>query len=367
MNIGIDARAALLNKKGGFGVYTRNLIKEMASLYPEHCFDLRFHKKIEHQINGFNNINHKKLSFPLNALWTQLRLPIHLINYKPDVFLFPSQSICRFPPLKKVVTIHDLRFKAIKHHNHSEYLRLDFQIKSCIKNSNQIICISKQTKSDLIKYYSVDDSKINVIYHGADHFPEIKKDKHRINKDLFLKKYNLPKNFLLTVGYTMKHKNIISAVKCLNELINSGHEIKLVIVGPRGDDENNIISKIHKLNLSDKVIRMPYVNFKDLPYFYYYSKLFLYPSFYEGFGLPILEAMRSGAVVLGGNVGSIPEIGGNAMYYFNPNNFEDMVNKTEELLSDKEKLNKLRSAGYKRAKYFKWSKTAKNTVEVLQS
>ena len=77
MNIGIDARTALLNKKGGFGVYTRNLIKEMASLFPEHSFDLKFHKKIEHQISGYNNINHKKLSFPLNTLWTQLRLPIH--------------------------------------------------------------------------------------------------------------------------------------------------------------------------------------------------------------------------------------------------------------------------------------------------
>tara|TARA_Y100000741_G_scaffold92303_1_gene68440 strand:+ start:15932 stop:17035 length:1104 start_codon:yes stop_codon:yes gene_type:complete len=367
MNIGIDARTAFLNKKGGFGVYTRNLIIEMASLYTEHSFDLKFHKKIEHQIRGFNNINHKKLSFPLNTLWTQLRLPIHFINYKPDVFLFPSQSICRFSPSKKVVTIHDLRFKAVKHHNNSEYLRLDLQIKNCIKHSDQIICVSKQTKSDLIKYYSVDDSKINVIYHGADHFPEIKKGKDGIKKDLLLKKYNLPKNFLLTVGFTMKHKNIISAVKCLNELINSGHEIQLVIVGPKGDDEKNIINKIHKLNLRDKVIRIPYVDFEDLPYFYYYSKLFLYPSFYEGFGFPILEAMRSGAVVLGGNVGSIPEIGGNAMYYFDPNNFEDMVNKTKEVLSDKEMLNNLRSAGYKRAKYFKWCKTAKDTFEVLQS
>ena len=367
MNIGIDARTALLSKKGGFGVYTRNLIKEMASLFPEHSFDLKFHKKIEHQISGYNNINHKKLSFPLNTLWTQLRLPIHFINYKPDVFLFPSQSVSKFSPSKKVVTIHDLRFKAIEHYNNSEYLRLDFQIKNCIKYSDQIICVSNKTKSDLIKYYSVDDSKINVVYHGADHFPKIIKDENRVKKDLLLKKYSIPNNFLLTVGYTMKHKNIISAVICLNELINSGHEIQLVIIGPRGDDENNIINNIQKLNLSDKVIRIPYVDSEDLPYFYYYSKLFLYPSFYEGFGFPILEAMKSGAVVLGSNVGSIPEIGGNAMNYFDPKNIEDMVNKTKDLLSDKEKLDRLRSAGYKRAKYFKWSKTAKNTVEVLQS
>jgi len=367
MNIGIDARTALLNKKGGFGVYTRNLIQSMASLYPEYSFDLKFHKKIEHKISGFKNINQKKLSFPLNSLWTQLRLPIHFINYKPDVFLFPSQSISRFSSSKKVVTIHDLRFKAIEHNNNSEYLRLDLQIKDCIKHSDQIICVSNQTKSDLIKYYSVDDSMINVIYHGADHFAEIKKDEDGINKDLFLKKYNIPKNFLLTVGYTMKHKNIISAVRCLNELINSGHEIKLVIIGPKGDDEKNIMNNIDKLNLVDKVIRIPYVDFEDLPYFYYYSKLFLYPSFYEGFGLPILEAMRSGAVVLGSNAGSIPEIGGNAMYYFDPDNFEDMIHKAEAILSDKEKLNKLRLAGYKRARYFKWNKTAKDTVEVLQN
>ena len=114
-----------------------------------------------------------KLSFPLNTLWTQIRLPIHFFRSKPDIFLFPAQTISKFSSVKKVVTIHDLRFRAIQNNNKIEDFRLDLQIKNCIKHSDQIICVSNQTKSDLIKYYSVDEKKIKVIYHGADHIDEI--------------------------------------------------------------------------------------------------------------------------------------------------------------------------------------------------
>ena len=134
-----------------------------------------------------------------------------------------------------------------------------------------------------------------------------------------------------------------------------------------GDHKLKLENLASSLNIENRIIWLGYVPDDLLPNLYSEATAFIFPSLYEGFGLPILEAMRSGAVALGSNVGSIPEIGGNAIRYFNPNNFEDMVNKTGELLSDEEKLNKLRSAGYKRAKYFKWSKTAKNTVEVLQS
>ena len=147
MKIAIDARSAMLHKKGGFGVYTRNLIKSMALLYPEHIFELK----------------HQNIC---------ILLIFDLLN-KPDIFLFPSQTISKFSSIKKVVTIHDLRFKAIENHNKSEYFRLNLQIKDCINYSDRIICVSNQTKSDLIKYYPVDEKKIKVIYHGADHIMEI--------------------------------------------------------------------------------------------------------------------------------------------------------------------------------------------------
>ena len=366
MKIGIDARSAMLHKKGGFGVYTRNLIKSMALLYPEHTFELKHQKKIEHGFKDINNVKTDKLSFPLNMLWTQIRLPMHFLRNKPDIFLFPSQTISKFSSIKKVVTIHDLRFKAIENHDKSEYFRLNIQIKDCIKYSDRIICVSNQTKSDLIKYYSVDEKKIKVIYHGADHIKEINESTITYRKNDLMDKFEIGRDFILTVGYTHKHKNIISAVNCLSDLIKDGFDLDLVIVGPQGNDEKNILKKISDLNLNSRVIRIPYAQSEFLGYLYHFSKLFLYPSKYEGFGFPILESMRSGGVVLGSNAGSIPEIGGNAMEYFNVDEPEELTSKAKVIISDKGKREALKLKGYERARNFLWENTAKMTMRSLR-
>ncbi len=366
MKIGIDARSAMMNKKGGFGVYTRNLIKSMASLYPEHFFELKHQKEIEHGFKDINNMKTDKLSFPLNILWTQIRLPIHFLRNKSDVFLFPSQTISKFTSIKKAVTIHDLRFKAIENLNKSEYFRLNLQIKDCINYSDIIICVSNKTKSDLIKYYSVDEKKINVIYHGADHIAEINESSRLYRRNDLMDKFKISRDFLLTVGYTNKHKNIVSAVHCLGDLVKDGYDLDLVIVGPNGNDEKNIQEKISDLNLNGRVIRIPYAETKTLGYLYHFSKLFIYPSVYEGFGFPVLESMRSGGVVLGSNAGSIPEIGGNAMEYFNADEPEELTYKAKNIISDKEKREILKFKGYEHARSFLWEKTAKMTMNCLQ-
>tara|TARA_Y100000996_G_scaffold411955_1_gene397054 strand:+ start:832 stop:1935 length:1104 start_codon:yes stop_codon:yes gene_type:complete len=366
MKIGIDARSAMLHKKGGFGVYTRNLIKSMALLYPEHIFELKHQKEIEHGFNNLNNVKNYKLSFPLNMLWTQIRLPMHFLLNKPDIFLFPSQTISKFSSIKKVVTIHDLRFKAIENHDKSEYFRLNIQIKDCIEYSDRIICVSNQTKSDLIKYYSVDEKKIKVIYHGANHIKEINESTITYRKNDLMKKFKIRRDFLLTVGYTHKHKNIVRVVSCLGDLIKDGYDLDLVIVGPQGNDEKNIQEKISNLGLNDRVIRIPYAESKLLGYLYHFSNLFIYPSTYEGFGFPVLESMRSGGAVLGSNAGSIPEIGGNAMEYFNLDEPEELTAKVKSIISDVEKREILKLRGYKHARNFLWENTAKMMMESLQ-
>tara|TARA_Y100001935_G_scaffold134135_1_gene111029 strand:+ start:2580 stop:3683 length:1104 start_codon:yes stop_codon:yes gene_type:complete len=365
MKIGIDARTALLHKKGGFGVYTRNLINSMALLYPQYDFNLKYQKKIEHYFDNIKNINTKKLSFPINSLWTQLRLPIHFLNYKPDVFLFPCQTISRFSNSRKVVTIHDLRFKAIKRNSMSEFLRLDFQIKNCIKYSDQIICVSNKTKFDLLKYYSVDHNKIHVIHHGVDHIHEINKSTVLHKREDLFKKYKISKEFLLTVGYTHRHKNITSVIDCLNQLINEGNDLMLVIVGPNGNDEVNIQKKICALNLQNRVIRINFADSRYLGSLYYHSKLFIYPSLYEGFGFPVLEAMRCGGIVLGSKSGSIEEIGGNAMNYFDVNDPIDLFDKTKKIIHNEKKREGLQIKGYEHSKSFSWINTAKKTMKVL--
>ena len=366
MKIGIDARSAMLHKKGGFGVYTRNLIKSMALIYPEHIFELKHQKKIEHGFNNLNNVKTDKLSFPLNTLWTQIRLPIHFLRHKSDIFLFPSQTISKFSSIKKVVTIHDLRFKAIENHDKSEYFRLNIQIKDCINCSDMIICVSNQTKSDLIKYYPVDEKKIKVIYHGADHIKELNKSTLIYRKNDLMKKFKIRRDFLLTVGYTQKHKNIVSVVRCFGNLIKDGYDLDLVIVGPQGNDEKNIQLKINDLGLNDRVVRIPYAESRLLGHLYHFSNLFIYPSMYEGFGFPVLESMRSGGVVLGSDAGSIPEIGGNAMEYFNVNEPEELTYKAKNIISDRDKREMLKIRGYEHARNFLWENTAKMTMQSFQ-
>ena len=363
MKIGIDARAALLKKKGGFGVYARNLIQSMIDLYPDFYFDITHCNNPEHLFKQSENIQHTQLKFPIKSLWTQLRLPFYLRKNSPDIFLFPYQTLSKFSLSKKIVTIHDLRYKVLgSTTNKSESLRLHLQMKNNIKYSDKVICVSNQTRSDLVNHYDIDEEKIKVIYHGADHLRELKDDNLKIFPDELMKKYKVPKNYMLTVGFTMKHKNILSAIQCLNKLINLGHDINLVIAGPIGDDEKNIANYIDKLGVKERIIRIYFVDLADLPYLYHYSKFFLFPSAYEGFGFPILEAMRSGAIVIGNRAGSIPEIGGNAAVYFNSKDIDDMVQKCEDVLSNKINNNQLRINGYKRAKFFTWKKVARETV-----
>lgn len=365
MNIGIDARAAYKNFRGGFGTYIYNLVNKMVKISHSHTLNLYLDGTNEVPIPKSKNILPRILKFPFPFLWTQIRLPISLIKYSPDIFLFPSQTIASYVPCTSIVTIHDLGFKKTNTRSLLDNMRIDYQTKKCISISDRIIAVSNNTKEDLIENYSVPPDKITVIPHGCDH---IYSNKRKINKSDLLKKYGIKYPYILSLGYLMPQKNIprlVDAFALFKRESQLPHS--LVIAGPRGPDEKRVQHHIIKNKLENNVKRVNYIDHEDLFSLYKYSALFIYPSLYEGFGFPILEAMASGTPVITSNISSLPEIAGDAAVLINPYEITHIASALMDVVINDKLRNTNIEKGYKRAKRFTWQKTAEKTLSLINS
>jgi len=284
-------------------------------------------------------------------------LHTHLITpfIKGELLFEPANIAPIFVPKNKklVVTIHDIAF--ITHlDSFSKVFRKYYQyiIPKVIKRANKIITVSNFTKSEIIKYYPFAKNKIEVIYLGVD-------EKFRV---LDIEK----QNYILYVGSINKRKNFISVLKAFMQL---DIDYKLIMVGnfnenfSLNEESKDIIKKAEK---SNKIEFRENISDEELIKLYNLSKLFLYPSFYEGFGLPILEAMACGTPVITSNISSLPEVGGDVVVYVNPNDIRDIKEKIEMVLGDIVLQKEMIKKGLKRAKEFSWEKSAKEHIEVFK-
>jgi glycosyltransferase involved in cell wall biosynthesis len=280
----------------------------------------------------------------------------HLITpfIKGELLFEPANIAPIFVPKNKklVVTLHDIAF--ITHpDSFSKVFRKYYQyiIPKVIKRANKIITVSNFTKFEILKYYPFAKNKIEVIYLGVD-------KKFRV---LDIEK----QNYILYVGSINKRKNFISVLKAFMQL---DIDYKLIMVGnfhenfSLNEESKYIIKKAKK---SNKIEFRENISDEELIKLYNLSKLFIYPSFYEGFGLPIVEAMACGTPVITSNVSSLPEVGGDAVVYVDPNDIEDIKEKIIIVLNDEDLQKQMIQKGLKRAKEFTWEKSAKKHLEVF--
>ncbi len=296
-------------------------------------------------------------------IWEQFFLPFSL--WKNNVQLYHGTGFTlpffKSKKMRYVVTIADMTFFSHpKYHTWWKVFYFQHMIPPTLKKADIVIAISENTKSDVMKMIKISPEKIKSIYLGVDEkfLPQQEKEYKEI-----LKKYSIPKPYILFVGMLEPRKNLdglLRAYAPLKERLNH----HLIIVGKKGWKYEPIFETVKKLELQNHVHFLGYVPDEDVPALYSAATCFVYPSFYEGFGIPIIEAMACGCPVITSNNSSMKEIAGNAAILVDPYNITDIQNAIELLIADKAIRIKKRKEGIIQAKKFSWEKMVFKTKEV---
>ncbi|MBI2634891.1 glycosyltransferase family 4 protein [Candidatus Peregrinibacteria bacterium] len=356
MRIGIDCR--MFNLQFGIGRYTHELV--------EHITRLNNNLKNPHQITlFFNDPEYTEFQTPPNT--QKILVNAGHYSYKEqtvflkklneqncDIVHFPHFNLPVLYNKPFIVTIHDLIISLYpekiirKFHKHLAY---KFAIRNAVKKAQKVITVSENTKKDLQKYLHVPPEKIHVIYLGVN--PAFRPAG---NPAATLKKFRITKPFILHTGVWRRHKNTEKLIRAF-QVFRKNHDAQLVFTSRFSRSENS--SPSSDIIFTDKVTESELI---DL---YSAARIFAFPSLYEGFGLPPLEAMACGTPVAAAKTSSIPEICGDNVVYFDPTNHLDMAEKIEKIYLDENLQNELRRKGLIHVKKFSWEKMAKETFELI--
>ena len=354
----------------GIDNYLYNILQNMVKTENSEKISLIHYKRTEDPIySKTNDIIIKKMSFLTNLL----SMPHYINKSKIDVLHVPAHYHTQVSPfflnrnIKKVMTIHDLTPLLFPEtHIKKNSILWNSTLKLIKGKIDMIVTDSINTKKDCIKHLKIPEEKIRVVPLAAASSYKPLPNLELVKTELEMK-YNIKTPFILCVGTLEKRKNIPRLIKSFSILKNNNMEHKLVIIGRKGWKYNKIFETINRLNLNNEIFFTGYVPDEDLVKFYNAADLFVYPSLYEGFGLPPLEAMACGTPVLTSNNSSLPEVVGDAGVMVDPYKTEVLADIMYDILNDKNLQDKLRKKGLKRAKRFKWSKTAQKTWDVYQS
>ncbi len=368
MRIGFDAKRAFFNKSG-LGSYSRNLLQGLARHHPDNDYILYTpgtnESLFEPQPEYFSMEVPKRLYHRIfRSYWRSFALSRQLIQDHIDIYHGLTHEIpYRFPikKVKSIVTIHDLIFLRLPHLYRAIDRRIyENKIRYACQTSNRIIAVSKQTAMDIIDFFEINDDKIDVVYQGCNAmfnrvFPQVEKEILRM-------KYLLPKSFILYVGTIEERKNLLTLIKAL---YYGKIDIPLVVIGKHTQYMNRVIEFIEKHSLIN-IIFCDVVQNQDLPGIYQLADLFVYPSIFEGFGIPILEALYSKVPVITSKGGCFAEAGGTSTLYVDPNNVEEMTAAIKKVLYDRKLQETMRKEGYRHARNFDENKVSSNIVQIYQ-
>lgn len=373
MKIGIDIRPMISNTTG-VGNYTLNLIENISAIDKKHQYILFS--------NSFKDrIPFKSLSLPSNFELKDYKIPNRIlrglwnyISYPPietfigDVDIFHSPHSIPIPARKAklIVTIHDLYF--LKHPDmvgrdvREDHRRLSINYLNKVR---KIITVSDNSKKDIIELLDVTPEKVTVIYEGVDDIFRV------VNEETTLEnvreRYRLPHEFILFIGTISPRKNPRGLIESISILRNRGlKDLSLIMIGPEGFKTDEVLRLIHERNLEDSVRHIGYVPYEDMPYIYNISSLLVYPSLYEGFGLPPLEAMACGVPVIASNTSSMPEILGDAALLVDPYNPGEIADSIKKILHNESLRSSLIEKGLKKASSYSWEDTAKKVLKVYE-
>jgi len=371
MIIGIDASRANKPNKTGTEWYSWHLIEELKKIASESDkFRLYTNELLTGELGILLSVNwqEKILKWPPKYLWTQIRLWWELLLNPPDVLLVPAHTIPLLPIRRKVkvlVNVHDVGFKRSPElYKPIQVWYHDLTMKRIKSRADLIITISEFSKKEIIDLYGVKPERIKVVYLGFD--DSVYHEQQETDIAVTLKKYDLAEPYLLYVGRLEKKKNIGNIVKAFVLAREHHEDLKLVLAGSSGNQYDEIKKIISDLKLEKEIILPGYVAQEDLPQLMAGAKAFLFPTLYEGFGLPILEAMACGTPVITSNTLPHTEVGGNAAIYADPQSPEALSDAIIKVLENSDFRRKVAESGVLRSKEFSWKKTAEEIYGIIK-
>lgn len=381
MNIGFDAKRAFHNGTG-LGHYSRTLIRSLAEYFPQHKYFLfnprpsdlfYFKEKNIHEVLP-SSFLHRILSSAWRSSWVKKDLQ----KLKIEVYHGLSNEIpidIQKTNTRSVVTIHDLIFERFP----EQYSKLDVEIyrrkfRYACQHADKVIAISEQTKKDIIEFYQAPEKNISVCYQSCN--PAFAQRVSETIKQQVKEKYSLPEEFFLYVGSVIERKNLLNVCKALF-LLRNETDIPLVVIGD-GKKYKMIVKDFIKQNgLDNRIIFLSenplasvsssFLRAEDFPAIYQSAIAMIYPSFFEGFGIPVLEALWSRLPVITSNVSCLPEAGGDGAYYVHPGSAEEIAEGMKKIHSDKIFAEALKEKGWQHAQNFTQEKCAAAVMKVYNN
>jgi len=369
MNIGLDGKRAL-NNLTGLGQYARILTNALVKNFPQHHYEL-FTPKVNS--NLANEIAREvefitPTSKYFKSYWRSFGIKEDILKSSCDIYHGLSNelpfNIHQLSKVKKIVTIHDLIF--LKHKEQYRYLDrqiYNFKTEFAVKNADVVIAISKETKNDLMYYYSVPEAKVKVVYQSCS--PLYYNEASAEHKKSVTSKYMLPEKYILNVSSFFPRKNHKAIVEAL-DLIKNKTDVHVVFIGGQGTVKNELMELIKLKKLDHRVHIFSKVLNEDMPAIYQQAQAFVYPSFFEGFGIPILEALFSKVPVITSRGGCFEEAGGKDVVYINPSDSNELSEALYEVLSNSKKRNAMVQNGLIHAASMTDDAFAKNTMKVYE-
>lgn len=381
MKIGIDASRANSDQKTGVEWYAYFLIQELKMIEiktkikteDEITFVLYSDKPLKGELarlpEGWSS---KVLKWPPNRLWTQIRLSLEMLINPPDVLFIPAHVFPIIHPKKTVMMVHDVaaaRFP--QSYNWFERWYSLWSAKYAVKKLWRVIVPSQFTKNELQKETRIQgykDTRISVVHHGYD--TRYRKIEDKIEIEEVLKKYGIEKPFIMTIGRLEEKKNTKRIVEAFNLLKRKNNQssifnLQLLLVGKPGYGYDKVKKAIESSRFRDDIITPGWIDEEDLPYLMNAAEVFVFPSLYEGFGMPILEALACGTPVVASKQTSLEEVGADAAEYVDAGNSEDIARAISRLLTDENFKNQSIQKGLQRATQFSWETCAQKTLSIL--
>ena len=372
MRIGFDAKRAFLNNTG-LGNYSRDTIRILAHFYADNKYFLYTPKEKENSrlsflndsVNTFVRTPQSLINKALKSYWRSKSIVRDLFTNKIDIYHGLSHELplgIEKTNIKTVVTIHDLIFIRYPH----LFRLIDRKIynkkfKSACLRANKIIAVSQQTKQDIIDFFFIPEKKIEVVYQGCN---SIFQNEITANKKQEIQiKYNLPKDYLLYVGSIEERKNLLTLLKTLKGLPNQ----KLIVIGNGKAYKIKCLRFISEHNLSNRVAFLSGLEIEEMAAIYQSAQMLIYPSIFEGFGIPILESLFSKTPVITSKGGCFSEVGGPTTKYINPLSVEQMKAAILEIQNSSDLQKEMQTKGFEYAQNFTDDKIANNLMKIYTS
>lgn len=367
MLIGVDASRALVAQRTGTEAYSLHLVRAMLQAGGEH--HVRLYLNATPPTGLFPTALQPELRvIPFPRLWTHVRLSMEMLRDPPDVLFVPSHVLPLVHPRRSIVTVHDLGHR---YHPEAHTLQqrwyLEWSTRYHVRVAAHLIADSEATRADLVRLYGAALERVTVAHLGVDPAMHPVRDPERLSH--VRRKYGIGQPYLLYVGTLQPRKNLVRLIEAFGLLVQEGTigpDLALVLAGKRGWMSERILATVDRAGVTERVLLTGYVDEGDLAALYSGARLFIMPSLYEGFCLPVLEAMACGTAVACSNSSSLPEVVGDAAVTFDAQDTADMAAAIRRVLQEEELREALIGRGYARCAQFTWSACARTVIDALE-